>query len=143
MGANKLHIHNCLSILPTYVEFQEGRTIVCVLTPNGERQSIWVDKADLIFDELDLAIPDVLSFVEQRSRTLIPEFWHAHDIAGTAKLQLGIWCIWIDPSDSSASYAVGCNFDFNCEAFNLPELPDDEYISIVDRDAAGNLQVVE
>lgn len=37
----------------------------------------------------------------------------------------------------------GCNFDFNCETFNLPELPTDDYLAIVDCDPARNLQIVE
>jgi hypothetical protein len=81
----------------------------------------------------------VLLAAEKESRSLIPEFWKAHDEAGTAGKRLSVWGIWIDPLTGSADYEVGGNLiDAHDHSLDLPELPESHRV-IVSRPPDGSL----
>jgi hypothetical protein len=114
------------------VEFQIGTTIVRVSAGT-------LEQANAILDDLWGAIPDVLRIARQESRKEIPEFWKAQDKAGTADQQLAVRGIWINASQGSATYDVGCNYDYCGGATPLPELADD-YSVLVERNSEGALE---
>ena len=87
------------------------------------------------------AIPAVVSAAEKVSRAQLPEFWMAHDNAGTAGDRLAVWGVWIDPISGSVDHEVGRNFDsMHHVPTHLPEMPDDFSI-MVTRAPDGSLQV--
>jgi hypothetical protein len=131
-----LYQSNALGSYPDREEFQVERVIVWVKTPSHGSRATWLERANLILGEVWQAIPAAVSAAQQASRTLIPEFWEAHDQAGTAAEQLAVRGIWIDPASGSADYEVARNPDFDREG--LPEFPDDLSI-IVSRDPSGAL----
>jgi hypothetical protein len=133
----RLHHSNALGSYPNREEFQIGQVIVWVMIPAHGRRDAWLERGDRLLDEVWEAIPAVLSAAQRESRTLIPEFWEAHDKAGTAGEQLTMLGIWIDPTTGSADYEVGCNHGFE-STIGLPELPDGHSIA-VSRDSGGGL----
>lgn len=133
------YLTNALGSYPDREEFQVGRVIVWVRIPSHAGRSMWLERADQLFEEVWQAVPEVLSAAERESRALIPEFWKAHDEAGTAGEHLAVRGIWIDPATGVADYEVGCNHDSENPS-GLSELPDG-YSILVSRSAGGDLLV--
>src|SRR5438094_108780 len=131
------HLSNALGSYSDREEFQIGRVIVWVRIPGHGSRDTWLQRADLLIEDIWRAIPTVLSAAQQESRALIPEFWKLHDEAGTADEQLTVWGIWIDLIANSTDFHVGGNHDFNCP-IGLPELPDGHCI-MVSRDLSGTV----
>ncbi len=135
------HLSNLIGSYSDHEEFQVGRVIVWVEIPSHGSRATWLKQAELIFEGVWRDANTVVSAAQQASRALIPEFWKAHDEAGTASEQLSVWGIWIDPAKGSADYEVGLNHDFSRKHWtHLPELPGD-YTIFVSRDPRGGLHV--
>ena len=133
---------NALTVYRDSYEFQFGRVLVYVITPPFALPATGLERAERMFDEVWGAIPTVVSAAEKVSRAQLPEFWMAHDDAGTAGDRLAVWGMWIDPISGSVDYEVGRNFDsMHHVPTYLPEMPDDFSI-MVTRAPDGSLQIL-
>jgi hypothetical protein len=134
-----LYLSGPLGSYPDRVEFQVGTTIVQVVLPRHGTRDAWLARANQIFETIWRDIPRVISAAQKASRTELPEFWKAHDEAGTADQQLAVRGIWIEPAKGTADYDVGRNFDFDTRRLlDLPELST-EYSVMVVRNPNGDL----
>jgi len=135
----RLKPSNAIGSYPDREEFQVGRVIVWVEIPPHGSRATWLERADRMFGEVWRAIPAVVSAAQRESRALIPEYWKAHDEAGSTGERLAAWGIWIDPLGGTATYEVGRNWDFDPkDPTRLPELPDGHCIT-VSRDPGSEL----
>ncbi len=129
-----------LGSFPDREEFQVGRTLVWIMIPESGKRIDWLERGDGLFGDLWRGRDRVLAFAQQQSRTVLPDFWTAHDLAGTSAGQLMVWGIWIDPEDGSAVYEVNQNHAFASARTDLPEYPEDVPV-MVRRDARGVLSL--
>jgi hypothetical protein len=122
---------NALTIYRDRYEFQFGRVLVCVITPPFVIPNIGLEWAERMFDEVWGAIPAVISVAEMESRAQLPEFWEAHDEAGTAGDRMAVWWVCIDPISGLVDYEIGQNFDSIHQVLkDLPELDEDSNITV-------------
>jgi hypothetical protein len=71
------------------------------------------------------ALPDVIASAELVSRANIPDYWSAHDRAGTSGGQFIAFGMWIFPKEGFAEFEVGCDPLFSPdEQLNLPVFPE-------------------
>jgi hypothetical protein len=118
-------------------EFQIDRTIVQVqIPPDGERLA-WLQRAGAVFPDIWAAVPNVLALAEKILQPQLAGFATGHDDEDG---RLSVWGIWIDPTDGSAGYEVGCYnpFDSNDPAAP-PGLPDQIDV-MIERDATGQIR---
>ena len=124
----------CTCVYQDRYEFQLGQVLVWVITPPFAIPDTGLERAERMFDEVWGAIPTVVSAAEKVSRAQLPEFWMAHDDAGTAGDRLAVWGMWIDPINGSVDYEVGENFEpMHHVTAHLPEMPDDSRIAFRSR----------
>jgi hypothetical protein len=137
----RLSQSNELGSYPDREEFQVERVIVWVKIPSRGSRAAWLERADQIFEDVWQAIPAAVAAAQQESRARIPEFWRAHEEAGTVGEPMSVLGIWIDPTTGSADYEVGRNHDRVHEGpTHLPDLPDG-YSIVVSRAPNGGLLV--
>lgn len=121
-----------LGSYPDREEFQVGRTLVWVLGP-PERRDELVAIANMQFSKIWACSERATATAVELSRSELPEFWQAHDDAGTSSRQLAVWGILIDAEAGSAKYDVRMNLDFNPDSHcpSLPLLPSNRSYRVV------------
>lgn len=105
-------------------EFQVGSTLVWVLGPPDQREEL-VAIANLQFSEIWVCAEKAVATAVELSRSELPDFWQAHDDAGTSSRLLKVWGILIDAVADSTEYDVREDPDFKAElhCLSLPLFP--------------------
>lgn len=100
-------------------EFQVGTTLVWVLGPPEIREEL-VAAANVQFLEIWASLPQATAAAIDLSRSEFPEFWQAHDDAGTSSRQLKVWGIRINAAPLNVEYDIREDFDFNPDSYDPP-----------------------
>lgn len=136
------------------LEFQTGRSLIRVPCSSRTREAEYLRRADLIFQKVWLEVPAVVALAESHSRTLIPDFWAAHDNSKREGPRLSLWAMTITPDDGSVQFVVSRNHDFDYESVTfarddylrnepifLPALPEGHRV-LIRREDSGALLVL-
>ena len=100
-------------------EFQVGTTLVWVFGPPEIREEL-VAAANVQFSEIWASLPQATAAAVDLSRSELPEFWQAHDDAGTSGLLLKVWGVRIHAAPQNLEYDVGEDFYFNPDSYQTP-----------------------
>lgn len=122
-------------------EYQIGRMLVWVEFGSPSRKQAATELACEQFSSVWAAIPSAVARALQHSQGQLPEFWEAHEAAGSSEEVLCVWGIWMQPFSGTATYHVSTNHEFFWgRGKDLPEFPEEGAVMIC-RSPEGDLQV--
>lgn len=151
LGGEKMLGHWDVSGSVSQCEFQVGRRLIYVQHPKSEPPQNYLASAQKIVAEVWDDIDNAVSFAEKLSRTLIPDFWSAHDESNKAGVRFDVYSIHFNLNDRHPVYTISKSHDFKFEYISyaeddlweenpirkaLPEPPENLWVSV--RRLGGN-----
>lgn len=151
LGRERMLGHWDISDSVSQCEFQFGQRLIYVQHPKNEPPQSYVAAAQNIVADVWEDIDNAVSFAENLSRTLLPDFWRAHDESNKAGVRFDVYSIHFNLNDPHPVYTIAKNHDFEFEYVSyaeddlwkenpirkaLPEPPENLWISV--RRLAGN-----
>lgn len=126
-------------------EFQFGRRLIYVQHPKNESPDKFVQAAQRQISEVWLDIDNAVAFAERLTRTMLPEFWEAHDRSTRSGRRLDVYSLHFDLVPKFPRYTISKSHDFDYTFVRyeehdlwkadsiqevLPEPPDDLWLSV-------------
>jgi hypothetical protein len=102
-------------------EFQFGQRLIYVQHPKYESPKPYLAAAQQVVGDTWTDISDAVSFAEELSRKLIPDFWEVHDQSQKAGSRFDVYSIHFDLNDRYPVYTIGVNHNFEFEVVAYAE----------------------